>query len=294
MNVRRHEIAAVRRAPQRSLSDAAFHARARLRRVARERRRAPHARPLWRPRRRGARLRPPRLDRGDRAQSTRARASRRTRCRCTVRDEAAEELAAFGPPGLGRVFFVNSGAEANENALRLALKVTGRTQNRRDGTWLPRAHGGGGGRDVGRAANRGTVFRARRSTCSSSPRDDVAALTPPWTRAPRPHHRARAGFAGAFDFSTEFLHAARAALRPRRRAVDHRRGADRHGPARRAVRRAAHGVRPDLLTVAKGLGGGFPCGAVLMPHEIARSPEGRTRSARRSAAALWRARPSRP
>ncbi len=43
-----------------------------------------------------------------------------------VRDEAAEALAAFGPAGLGRVFFVNSGAEANENALRLALKVTGR------------------------------------------------------------------------------------------------------------------------------------------------------------------------
>ena len=43
-----------------------------------------------------------------------------------VRDEAAEKLAAFGPPGLGRVFFVNSGAEANENALRLALKTTRR------------------------------------------------------------------------------------------------------------------------------------------------------------------------
>ena len=29
-------------------------------------------------------------------------------------------------PGLGRVFFVNSGAEANENALRLAFRATGR------------------------------------------------------------------------------------------------------------------------------------------------------------------------
>ena len=57
-----------------------------------------------------------------------------------VRDEAAEKLAAFGPPGLGRVFFVNSGAEANENALRLAFKVTGRTQGRRDGAQLPRPH----------------------------------------------------------------------------------------------------------------------------------------------------------
>src|SRR5690606_8038529 len=43
-----------------------------------------------------------------------------------VRDAAAEALAAFGPEGLGRVFFVNSGAEANENALRLAFRVTGR------------------------------------------------------------------------------------------------------------------------------------------------------------------------
>ncbi|HUQ51340.1 MAG TPA: aminotransferase class III-fold pyridoxal phosphate-dependent enzyme, partial [Gammaproteobacteria bacterium] len=45
-----------------------------------------------------------------------------------IRDEAADALAAFGPPSLGRVFFVNSGAEANENALRLAFKVTGRTK----------------------------------------------------------------------------------------------------------------------------------------------------------------------
>jgi acetylornithine/N-succinyldiaminopimelate aminotransferase len=30
-----------------------------------------------------------------------------------------------------------------------------------------------------------------------------------------------------------------------------------------------HRVRPDLLTVAKGLGGGIPCGALLMAPEIA-------------------------
>src|SRR5262249_30865871 len=42
------------------------------------------------------------------------------------RDEAAGALAASGRKGLARVFCVNSGAEANENALRLALKLTGR------------------------------------------------------------------------------------------------------------------------------------------------------------------------
>ena len=37
-----------------------------------------------------------------------------------------ERLARFAPPGLTRVFFVNSGAEANENALRIAFLATGR------------------------------------------------------------------------------------------------------------------------------------------------------------------------
>ena len=35
-------------------------------------------------------------------------------------------MTRVAPSGLERVFFVNSGAEANENALRMALKVTGR------------------------------------------------------------------------------------------------------------------------------------------------------------------------
>ena len=45
-----------------------------------------------------------------------------------VRTRAAQRLAAFAPPGLRHVFFCNSGAEANENALKLALRHTGRTR----------------------------------------------------------------------------------------------------------------------------------------------------------------------
>ena len=43
-----------------------------------------------------------------------------------IRAEAAEKLTAVAPDGLNRVFFVNSGAEANENALRMACMATGR------------------------------------------------------------------------------------------------------------------------------------------------------------------------
>ena len=47
------------------------------------------------------------------------------------RAAAADALVAFAPDGLERVFFVNSGAEANENALRLALRTDRPYANRR-------------------------------------------------------------------------------------------------------------------------------------------------------------------
>ncbi|MDH3806762.1 MAG: aminotransferase class III-fold pyridoxal phosphate-dependent enzyme, partial [Gammaproteobacteria bacterium] len=43
-----------------------------------------------------------------------------------IRAQAAEKLVAAAPNELSRVFFVNSGAEANENALRMACVVTNR------------------------------------------------------------------------------------------------------------------------------------------------------------------------
>ena len=45
-----------------------------------------------------------------------------------VRRRAATRLAEFCGLGLDTIFFVNSGAEANENALKLACKMTGGTQ----------------------------------------------------------------------------------------------------------------------------------------------------------------------
>src|SRR3984957_414576 len=45
-----------------------------------------------------------------------------------IRERAAARLAKFTGLGLDTVFFVNSGAEANENAMKLAFKMTGRTK----------------------------------------------------------------------------------------------------------------------------------------------------------------------
>src|SRR5687767_5800346 len=45
-----------------------------------------------------------------------------------VRARAARRLVEWGPAGLTHAFLVNSGAEANENALRLAFRRTGRSR----------------------------------------------------------------------------------------------------------------------------------------------------------------------
>ncbi|HUL80533.1 MAG TPA: aminotransferase class III-fold pyridoxal phosphate-dependent enzyme [Gammaproteobacteria bacterium] len=187
-----------------------------------------------------------------------------------ARDEAADALAAFAPTGLGRVFFVNSGAEANENALRLALKVTGRPK-------IVALEGSFHGRTAAAAA---VTWGAAKSwygfprapfDVQFVPREDVAALDAAVDSATaavivEPVQ----GLAGAFDFSAEFLHAARAAC-DRAGALlildEVQTGIGRLGEPFGAQ---LHRVRPDLLTTAKGLGGGFPCGALLLPQSIAR------------------------
>jgi acetylornithine/succinyldiaminopimelate/putrescine aminotransferase len=186
-----------------------------------------------------------------------------------IRDEAAELLAEFGPPGLGRVFFVNSGAEANENALRLALRVTGRSKI------VAIEHSFHGRTAAAGAVTWGAMsswygFPRAPMDVTFVPRNDVAALAAAVDSATagviiEPVQ----GLAGAFDFAPEFLHAARAAC-------------DRHGAllildeVQTGIGRLGepfgaqlYRVRPDLLTTAKGLGGGFPCGAILLPNTIA-------------------------
>jgi acetylornithine/N-succinyldiaminopimelate aminotransferase len=191
-----------------------------------------------------------------------------------VRDEAAEALAAFGPTGLGRVFFVNSGAEANENALRLAFRATGRSKV------VAMEHSFHGRTAAAAAVTYGAAkswygFPRAPFDVTFVPRNDVAAL-----RAAVDSTTAAVivepvqGLAGAFDFAPEFLEAVRSACDSTGALfiIDEvQTGMGRLGAPFGAQ---LYGVRPDLLTVAKGLGGGFPCGAVLMPNSIASTLKG--------------------
>ena len=185
-----------------------------------------------------------------------------------VRERAAARLAAFAPAGLDRVFFVNSGAEANENALRVALRATGR------GVVVALE-----GAFHGRTAAAGAVtwnarwygFPRPPFEVRFVPREDAAALAA--ALAPGDVAAVIAepvqGVAGAVALSDAFLAALRA-LTLRHGALlvfdEVQCGMGRSGWP--FVAQAA-GVTPDLLTTAKGLAGGFPAGALLVGEGLA-------------------------
>ena len=185
-----------------------------------------------------------------------------------VRARAAEKLVAAAPTGLGRVFFVNSGAEANENALRMACTVTGRRK-------VLAISGGFHGRTAAAGAvtwkaEKWYGFPAMPFDVEFIPRDHVAAareMIGPDVAAVI--FEPVQGVAGAFDLSRDFVATLREATERAGAmliADEVQTGVGRCG---RFFAVQAHGITPDILTSAKALGGGIPCGAVLCRAEIA-------------------------
>jgi len=185
-----------------------------------------------------------------------------------VRRRAGERLVAFGPPGLTRAFFVNSGAEANENALRLACRTTGRTRVVAvEGAFHGRTAAAGA---VTAGSAKWFGFPRAPFEVTFVPFDDASALT----RTMAPDVAAVIvepvqGVAGARALSRAFLEAAREAT-TRHGALlifdEVQCGMGRTGWPFAAQ---AHGITPDILTTAKGLAGGFPAGAMLISERLA-------------------------
>lgn len=179
------------------------------------------------------------------------------------REDLADLIASLCPDPLGRVFFCNSGAEANENALGLARKVTGRQL-------VVSVEGGWHGRTAATlAVTHGAKYEeiARRSGIPLSrkvPFNDVAALSAAVddTVAAVIVEPVQ-GMGGARDCSPDFLRAARLAC-DREGAVlifdEVQCGVGRCGAFTAAE---AYEVVPDVLTLAKGLAAGIPIGAMV-------------------------------
>jgi len=188
-----------------------------------------------------------------------------------IRDRAAALLAGFAGLGTTRVFFVNSGGEANENALRLALKLTGRRQV------IALEHSFHGRTAAAAAVSYGSVekgwygFPSQPFDVRFVPRDDVDVLA----EAIGPETAAVIlepvqGLAGAYDLAPEILAAARTATAATGALLifdEVQTGMGRTGAPFGAN---LYGIEPDILTTAKGLAGGIPAGAVLMRPVLAR------------------------
>ncbi len=185
-----------------------------------------------------------------------------------ARRKACADLARFAPAGLDRVFLVNSGAEANENALRLAFRANQRTQ-------AVALEGGFHGRTA--AAGACSWGNQKWYSFPRAPFDVV------WVPPDDPEALAAAvndqtaavilepvqGLAGSRALSRELLRAARQATERHGAmliADEVQCGMGRTGEPF-AIEDA--GVLPDVITTAKSLAGGFPAGAVIAPARIA-------------------------
>lgn len=186
-----------------------------------------------------------------------------------VRERAADRLVAFCGLGLDTVFFVNSGAEANENALKMAFKVTGRSA-------VVAVEGG----FHGRTAAAGAITWGAKEKWYGFPRAPFDVSFIPRGVSAKIAERVTTetaavivepvqGLAGAVDLGKEFL----ATLRARCDAVGALLIFDevQCGMGRTGHPFAAnlYGVTPDMITTAKALGSGFPCSALLMSNAVA-------------------------
>ena len=187
-----------------------------------------------------------------------------------LREALADRIAERCPGDLSKVFFCNSGAEANENALGLARKVTGRQR-------IVSVAGGWHGRTAAclavtdGAKYEAGALRAGLPLSTKVPFDEPAAMEAAvdGTVAAVIVEPVQ-GLTGARDCSLAFLEAAR-------RACD-KAGAVlifdeiQCGVGRLGAFTAAewYGVTPDILTMAKGLASGVPIGAMVATSAMTR------------------------
>lgn len=185
-----------------------------------------------------------------------------------IRAEAAEKLTRVAPNGIDRVFFVNSGAEANENALRMACMVTGRKK-------ILAITQGFHGRTAAAAAvtwnsDRWYGFPQKPFDVDFIPRDDIGAAEAMINSdIAAVIFEPVQGIAGAYDLSTGFLNALRAETSKHGVMLIADEVQSGIGRCGHFFAVQAHDIEPDILTSAKALGGGIPCGAVLCSHAIA-------------------------
>jgi acetylornithine/N-succinyldiaminopimelate aminotransferase len=186
-----------------------------------------------------------------------------------VRERAAARLTRFAGLGLDTVFWVNSGAEANENALKLAFKVTGRTHAvALEQGWHGRSAAAGA--VTWGALEKWYGFPRTPFDVRFVPRNDPAAVGQFIDRnTAAVIVEPVQGVGGAYDVGKPMLQA----LRQRCDETGAQLIFDevQCGVGRTGAPFAAnyYDVTPDMITTAKALGNGFPVSALLLSRRLA-------------------------
>jgi acetylornithine/succinyldiaminopimelate/putrescine aminotransferase len=186
-----------------------------------------------------------------------------------IRRRAAAALARFAPAGLDQVFFVNSGAEANENALRTAFLVTKRSR-------VVCLEGGFHGRTAAAGAvtdhNAWYAFPQTPFGVDRIPFGDTAALYRAVDdRTAAVIFEPVQGMAGARPCPPEFVAEARRLCTERGAVLIFDEVQCGMGRSGRPFAAQAYGVTPDILTTAKGVAAGFPAAAMLVGGDLAKA-----------------------
>jgi acetylornithine/N-succinyldiaminopimelate aminotransferase len=186
-----------------------------------------------------------------------------------VRARYASALVEVAPGGYGQVFFCNSGAEANETALKLSRKYTGRpTILAMDGSFH--------GRTMGALA----------MTSNPKYRQGFEPLLPGVDFAPFGDLPAAQARLGKGDVAAVIIEPIQSIAGVRMQSPEYYRGlrelCDRHGALlifdeiQTGLGRTGKlwagehwGVVPDIITLAKGIASGVPMGAALISTRIA-------------------------
>jgi acetylornithine aminotransferase/acetylornithine/N-succinyldiaminopimelate aminotransferase len=190
-----------------------------------------------------------------------------------VRSRAAEKLVGCAPSELTKVFFCNSGTEANENAMRIARMRTGRERVITfDGSFHGRTADAisatflGKYRELGRPNVPGHLcaeFGAIESVEALADETVAAVMLEPVQ-----------SMAGVRMAAPEFYRALRRLCDERGMLLIYdevQTGVGRTGEWFFAGSEAGGGIVPDIVTLAKALGSGVPVGACLTTEAVAGS-----------------------
>jgi acetylornithine/succinyldiaminopimelate/putrescine aminotransferase len=192
-------------------------------------------------------------------------------CYHPLRAEAAERLVRASYPSMRQVFFCNSGTEANETALKIARRFTGRSR-------VVAMREGFHGRTVASLSVTGIDSMRRafpenlESFTDFVPFGDLDAIRRlDATKAAALILEPVQSMAGVYVAEPSYYRGLREHC-TRHGVVlifdEVQTGAGRTG----AWFAGAHwGVEPDLVSCAKGIGGGFPVGAVIVNEAISRT-----------------------